>query len=68
LLRIAARRFAQAVAIDVPGFAPADNGFHLAPGQMREVLLRRNPAVPRPTARGHVSALNAPGGAGFALP
>ena len=68
LLRIAARRFAQAVAIDAPGFAPADNGFHLAPGQMREVLLRRNPAVPRPTARGHVSALNAPGGAGFALP
>jgi beta-mannosidase len=40
-LAIRSRRFAQAVSIDVPGFEPDDNYFHLAPGGCREVMLRR---------------------------
>ena len=67
LLRIGTRRFAQSIAIDAPGFTPADNGFHLAPGQVRDVLLRRKPATPRGATRGNISALNATSGLGFAL-
>jgi beta-mannosidase len=68
LLRIGTRRFAQSIAIDSPGFVPADNGFHLAPGQARAVVLRRKPASPRNAGRGNVGALNAAGSLGFALP
>lgn len=68
VLRLTTRRFAQSIAIDVPGLVPADNGFHLAPGQSRDVALRRKPAAPRSAARGNVSALNAAGSLGFALP
>jgi len=67
-LRLATRRFAQTIAIDAPGFVPADNGFHLAPGQERDVLLRRKPAAPHDIARGSVRALNGVGSLGFALP
>ena len=68
VLRLTTRRFAQSIAIDVSGFVPADNGFHLAPGQSRDVALRRKSAAPRTTARGNVCALNAVGSLGFALP
>ncbi|HJU25515.1 MAG TPA: hypothetical protein VJ722_02450, partial [Rhodanobacteraceae bacterium] len=68
LLRIGTRRFAQSVSIETPGFVPADNGFHLAPGQRREVLLSRRPATSRAAARGNISALNALVNLGFALP
>jgi beta-mannosidase len=50
-------RFAQSVAIDAPGFAPADNYFHLAPGISRRVPLRRITAAGRP--QGTASPLNA---------
>jgi beta-mannosidase len=39
-LHVGARRFAQWVAIDVPGFAPDDSWFHVAPGGERIVTLR----------------------------
>lgn len=68
MLGIGTRRFAQAVTIDAPGFAPADNGFHLAPGQVRDVVLHRKSTAPRSAARGNVSALNAVSGLGLALP
>jgi beta-mannosidase len=68
VLHLATCRFAQSIAIDAPGFTPADNGFHLAPGQARAVLLRRKSAAPRTTTRGNISALNAASSLGFALP
>jgi beta-mannosidase len=68
LLHLTTRRFAQSIAVDVPGFMPADNGFHLAPGQACDIVLRRKPAAPRTAARGNVCALNAAGSLGFALP
>jgi beta-mannosidase len=55
-LRIGARRFAQWVAIDVPGFAPDDSWFHVAPGGERTVTLR--PLVEGKPPRGRVRALN----------
>jgi beta-mannosidase len=56
-LRIKTRRFAQAVAVEIPGYVPRDNYFHMAPGTEREVPLR-----PLTTARaieGSVQPLNA---------
>lgn len=35
-----ARRFAQALSIDAPGFRISDNYFHLCPGQTRTLVLR----------------------------
>jgi beta-mannosidase len=67
-LRLATRRFAQSIAIDAPGFTPVDNGFHLAPGQVRDVLLHRKSTAPRTATRGNISALNAASGLGFTLP
>jgi beta-mannosidase len=67
LLRIGTRRFAQSVSIAAPGFTPADDGFHLAPGQRRDVVLSRKPEI-SPAARGNISALNTAGSLGFALP
>jgi beta-mannosidase len=55
-LRVGARRFAQWVAIDVPGFAPDDSWFHLAPGGERTVTLR--PSAEGKPPRGRVRALN----------
>jgi len=54
-----ARRFAQWVAIDVPGFEASDSWFHLAPGRARRVRLdgpvgRARAAGPR----GELRALN----------
>ena len=68
LLRITTRRFAQSIAIDAVGFVCADNGFHLAPGQVREIVLRRDPAKSRTAGRGNISALNAASSLGIALP
>jgi beta-mannosidase len=56
-LVLRARRFAQSVAIDVPGFAPEDAYFHLAPGEERSVRLRRVSGDGPP--RGAVQPLNA---------
>jgi beta-mannosidase len=39
VLELSADRFAQSVTIDVEGFLPADNWFHLAPGQAKRVRL-----------------------------
>jgi beta-mannosidase len=55
-LSVRARRFAQWVAIDVPGFAPGDSWFHVAPGGEHTVTLR--PSVEGKPPRGRVRALN----------
>ncbi|MGH8126469.1 MAG: glycosyl hydrolase 2 galactose-binding domain-containing protein, partial [Rhodanobacteraceae bacterium] len=70
VLRISTRRFAQTVSIHAPGYLPADNGFHLAPGQVRDVTLRPrgDSDSGREPARGRIAALNAETGVGFALP
>ena len=41
--------------IDLPGYIPDDDGFHLAPGQRRTIALERTGAAP---GRGSVGALN----------
>jgi beta-mannosidase len=60
-LTLATRRFAHAVSIEAPGFAPDDDWLHLSPGRDRVVRLRRRAgaALGAPGARGTVSALNA---------
>ena len=60
-LALHARRFAQAVSIDAPGFEPDDNYLHLAPGRTRYVTLR--PSAPANAFRGgKVLPLNASAG------
>ena len=59
-LQVGATRFAQFVSIDLPGWLPTDDGFHLAPGQSRTIGLRRTGGAVKP---GTVSALNAEAGA-----
>jgi beta-mannosidase len=59
-LEIRSRRFAQAVAIDAPGYVASDNYFHLAPGQARTIAL-----VGSGKLRATISALNAEAGARF---
>jgi beta-mannosidase len=54
-LNIRTRRFAQWVAIEVPGFAPDDSWFHLAPGGERTIGLRSLADGP---PKGRVRALN----------
>ena len=49
-------RFAHAVAIDVDGWIPDDNYFHVEPGEPRRVLLR--PTHRAAALSGRVSALN----------
>jgi beta-mannosidase len=61
-LVISTRRFAQSISIDAPGFAPDDDGFHIAPGGSRTVHLRR---VAPGALRGTVSALNSEATARF---
>ena len=70
VLRIGTRRFAQTVFLHAPGYLPVDNGFHLAPGQVRTVGLHPHgdPQRRRPRASGNAVALNAEISAGFALP
>lgn len=56
-LTLAAARLAQSVHIDVAGFRPADNWFHLAPGE--EKLVRLLPLENAEKPNGEVRALNA---------
>ena len=66
LLDIGTRRFAQSIAIDAPGFVADDEGFHLAPGQTRRVLLRPLRGTVA-AAKGTLAALNAEATARFDL-
>ncbi|MAB01162.1 MAG: beta-mannosidase [Stappia sp.] len=60
VLRIAADRVAQSVAIDAPGYLPQDNWFHLAPGCERLVRLVAREEMPASAGpSGSVRALNA---------
>jgi beta-mannosidase len=57
-LEIATNRFAAAISIDVPGYLPDDDFFHLEPGGREFIPLRpRGDAIP---VRGTVRALNSP--------
>lgn len=56
-LRVAATGVAQYVVIDCPGYQPADNWFHLAPGTFRDIPLRPVGSSAKPSGR--VRALNA---------
>ncbi|HEV2506144.1 MAG TPA: glycoside hydrolase family 2 protein [Mesorhizobium sp.] len=56
LLTLSTDRLAQSAHIDVPGFRPSDNWFHLAPGEAKTVRLVALGSVEKPT--GGVSALN----------
>lgn len=57
LLMIDVDRLSQSVHIDVPGFRPSDNWFHLAPGEPKPVWLVPLGKAEKPS--GEVSALNA---------
>jgi beta-mannosidase len=57
ILKVSTERFAQAVAIEAPGYVPYDNYFHLEPGGEREVRLR--PSGPPQKLKGVVRPLNA---------
>jgi beta-mannosidase len=57
LLSVSARRFAQFVQVDVPGFVAGDSWFHLPPGGERTLVLRPAPG-PEREPRGRVRALN----------
>ena len=56
LLTLSADRLAQSVHIEVPGFRPSDNWFHLAPGDAKTVRLVALGSAEKPA--GSVSALN----------
>lgn len=55
-LVVSTELFAQSVAIDIPGFQPADSWFHLAPRSERTILLR--PVTADHVPRGWIRALN----------
>ena len=55
-LTVRTRRFAQWVALEVPGFAPDDSWFHVAPGGERTITLR--PLDGTSVPKGRVRALN----------
>ena len=54
---VKARRFAQSVAIEVPGFVPSDSWVHLLPGVPHHVVLTARPGNDQ-QPRGTVRALN----------
>ncbi|MFM2418996.1 MAG: hypothetical protein RL385_3719, partial [Pseudomonadota bacterium] len=56
---VATRKFAQCVTLDVPGYVPEDDYFHLAPGRTRFISLR--PFGAKGPARGTVCAINLAG-------
>lgn len=56
-LALRARRFAQSVELEVRGYEPDDNYFHLAPGAPRQVELRPTGTATKP--QGAARALNA---------
>jgi beta-mannosidase len=55
-LTVRSQRFAQWVALDVPGFAPEDSWFHVAPNSEHTVALQRLDGSATP--KGRVRALN----------
>jgi beta-mannosidase len=58
-LTLETRRFAQSIVIDVAGYASEDHWFHLPPGAVRKVPLRRaSLGHASPALRGTVRALN----------
>lgn len=65
VVTISARRFAQSVMLEVPGFIADDAGFHIAPGDSRTVTLRATAARREGRASGAVTALNAESNARF---
>jgi beta-mannosidase len=67
IVEVSTRRFAQNVTIDAPGFDADDNGFHLAPGQARRIVLRERADRRRAYARYAVSALNSEKSARFEI-
>ena len=56
-LHVRTRALALAVRVDVPGFRPEDDAFHLAPGESRRIALVADPAFGA-AAPGEVRALN----------
>jgi beta-mannosidase len=56
ILRVESRELALYARINVEGFLPSDNYFHIAPGAAREIVLRAQAATAMP--RGSVAALN----------
>lgn len=58
VLTVQTRCFAQCVRVDVPGYLPDDDYFHLAPGEVRRIFLRPLAAAAG-APRGRLSALNA---------
>ena len=66
LLDLSADRFAQSIAIDVEGFLPSDNWFHLAPDGAKPIRLARRAATD-PAARptGDIRSLNAEAAVSF---
>ena len=58
-LTVETRVFAQCVRVDVPGFLPDDDYFHLAPGARRRIWLAARGARTPDKPRGALYALNA---------
>lgn len=54
---LSTRRFAQNVSLEIPGYLPEDDSFHVEPGGTRLVRLVPGPGAPG-APRGTVSALN----------
>lgn len=63
-LALECRRVAQSVAIDIDGFVPEDNYFHLAPGERRMIALRATGEAPGKPS-GAVAALNSAAAVSF---
>ncbi|MFZ6766754.1 glycosyl hydrolase 2 galactose-binding domain-containing protein [Undibacterium sp. Di26W] len=59
VLHLSTQKMAQAVAIQIPGWLPDDNYFHLAPASEKQVILRATGGTQIQT--GQVQALNAQG-------
>ncbi len=57
LLELSCNKFLYAVNIDVPGFLPADNFFHLMPGIVKSVRVMRHGNHTK-GAKGYVGAIN----------
>ena len=55
-LELHSERFAQSVFIEVPGYQPEDNYFHIAPGAQRRVRLSHSAGTAE--SSGRISALN----------
>ncbi|HET8899138.1 MAG TPA: hypothetical protein VFN09_10240 [Rhodanobacteraceae bacterium] len=68
LLRVRAEQAAYGVNIELPGWLPDDDGFHLAPGQWREIRLQARAERRAGSARGSVTALNSQRAARFEVP